>query len=316
MSASAPSERPSSAPSFRASFLAPKYWPTWIGLGLFYGLSWMPAKLLNWLAKTLAATLLMRNRKRLHIARMNLSLCFPDKSSNEITRMVQGLFTAQARAIIEYPFLWWRSRRSLEKRFDVIGLEQLEDTDDRGQNAIILLCHSASIDVAVSALSMRLTAAGPYKPARNQVVDWMIAKGRRRFGTITYAREDGLRPLIKSIRSGRVLIYAADEDLGVISKCVFAPFFSVPKATVPVLGRMAKSTHATVFTCISYYDFDRSRYVVRVLAPIQGLTGSDDEADAHAMNASIEEAVRHCPDQYLWTLRLFQTRPDGEPSVY
>jgi KDO2-lipid IV(A) lauroyltransferase len=113
-----------------------------------------------------------------------------------------------------------------------------------------------------------------------------------------------------------VLIYPADEDLGAISKCAFAPFFGVQKATVPVLGRMAKKTHAKVFTCISYYDFARSRYVVRVLPCIQDLKGDDDVADAQAMNATIEEAVKYCPEQYLWTLRLFQTRPDNGASVY
>jgi lauroyl/myristoyl acyltransferase len=112
------------------------------------------------------------------------------------------------------------------------------------------------------------------------------------------------------------LIYPADEDLGAVSQCAFAPFFGVQKATVPVLGRLAKITRSKVFTCFSHYDFDRSRYVVRVLPPIQGLSGDDDVADAQAMNVSIEQAVNHCPEEYLWALRLFQTRPEGESSVY
>jgi len=144
----------------------------------------------------------------------------------------------------------------------------------------------------------------------------LLANRRVRFGGIIFTREDGLRPLIKSIRSDRVLIYLADEDLGGSSRCVFAPFYGVQKATVPVLGRLAKTTHSKVFACISCYDSGRSKYVVKVLPCIQNLNGEDDLADTRAMNSAIEQAVDHCRSQYLWTLRLFQTRPENEPPVY
>ncbi len=276
----------------------------------------MPVKVSDWVAGAMGATIFRRNKKRFRIAKTNLSTCFPDKSEREIVDMVYGLFRAQARAIIEYPILWWRARAFLCERIEVIGFDHVQAARDRGWNTIILLCHSASIDVAVSALSIHTISSGPYNRVRNRLLDWLIARGRTRFGTTIYTREEGLRPLIKSTRSGRVLIYAGDEDLGSKSKCVFAPFFGVQKATVPVLGRMGKATHAKILTCISYYDFDRSRYVVRISPPLQGIDGEDDQADAQVMNASVEEAVRHCPEQYLWTLRLFQTRPANEGSVY
>jgi len=310
------SERRSEIPSFSASLLMPKYWPIWLGLPLFYCLSWMPVKVLDWIAIKLGDTIFRKNKKRFHIAKTNLSLCLPGKSEAEIVEMVYSLFRAQARAIIQYPLLWWHPRSLLENRIDVVGLEQVQAVKAAGENAIILLCHSASLDVAIAAISMRIESSGPYKSLRNPLLDWLIANRRIRFGGTIFTREDGFRPLIQSIRNGRVLIYPGDEDLGQISKCAFAPFFGVQKATVPVLGRLAKTTHAKVFTCISTYDFERSRYVVRILPHIQDLRGDDDEADAQAMNASIEQAVNFCPEQYLWTLRLFQTRPDGDSSVY
>ena len=88
------------------------------------------------------------------------------------------------------------------------------------------------------------------------------------------------------------------------------------KATVPVLGRLAKTTRSKVFTCISCYDSERLKYVVKILPQIQGVDGKDDLHDTKAMNEAIEAAVNLCPVQYLWTLRFFKTRPDGEKSVY
>ena len=315
MSAKKQKERLSTVPAFRVSLLMPKYWLTWIGLLLFYCLSWMPTKVLDVFANKLGDLAFRKNKKRFHIAKTNLSLCFPDKSDAEISEMVYAHFRAQARAYVQYALLWWHPEWLLKNRIEVTGLEQVEAVKASGGNAIILLCHSVALDVAIAALSMRIKSSGPYNPLRNPLMNWLLANRRIRFGGIIFTRDDGLRPLIKSIRGDRVLIYLADEDLGA-DRCVFAPFFGVQKATVPVLGRLAKTAHSKVFACISYYDYERSRYVVRVLPHIQDLKGDDDLADTRAMNAAIEQAVNQCPAQYLWTLRLFQTRPDGGSSVY
>ena len=175
--------------------------------------------------------------------------------------------------------------------------------------------HSVGLEFAVTALSMHVAAGGPYKAMRNEVIDWLVARGRKRFGTRTITREAGFRPLIKDTRAGRVLIYLADEDLGE-DVSVFAPFFGVQKATVPVLGRLAKSCDAIVLPCVSCYDEKRHKYVVKLLSPIEDFPQGDDIADATAMNNAVEIAVRQCVVQYFWTLRFFQTRPAGEVSVY
>ena len=99
----------------------------------------------------------------------------------------------------------------------------------------------------MTAISMDYSANGPYKVMRNPVIDWKIANGRLRFGSKNgsklFTREDGLRPLIRETRAGKILIYLADEDLGA-ENSIFVPFFGVQKATIPVLGRLAKSCDA------------------------------------------------------------------------
>jgi len=315
MSARESKERLSTVPDFSAAFLMPKYWLLWIGLFLFYCLSWMPSKVLDRLGDTLGNYTARKNKKRFRIANTNLSLCFPDKTADEIQQLVEAHFRAQARATLQYAKIWWQPISALRKHIDVVGLERVQKVIDDGGHVIILLCHSVSLDVAIAALSMRVKSSGPYKPFRNALLDWLVANRRIRFGGIIFTREDGLRPIIKSIRAGRVLIYPADEDLGA-ERCIFAPFYGVQKATVPVLGRLAKTTKSKVFTCMSCYDAEQSKYIVNVLPHIEGLDGEDDLSDTQAMNASVEQAVNYCPTQYMWTLRLFKTRPEGESSVY
>ena len=112
-----------------------------------------------------------------------------------------------------------------------------------------------------------------------------------------------------------MLYYIPDEDLRGRGT-VFAEFFGQPKATVAALGRLARRCDAEVMPCYSWYDREARRYRLRVEAPIQREWGEDADGDVAAMNAAIESLIRLCPEQYMWTLRLFKTRPPGEPYLY
>ena len=304
---------------FRLAFLHPRYWPTWLGLGVFFLMSLLPVRVLDFFGVRLGRFAAGKNRKRFHIVKTNLSLCFPDKNGSEIERMALQAFEAQFRSLLHYcGFFWWpeaRLRRHIHKQ----GFEQIEQYRDEGKNIIVLLSHHVGLDFGGMAVSMDYYASSVYKVLRNPVMNWVMANGRLRFarrrGGELFVREDGLRPLIRATRRGAVLIYLADEDLGE-QHSVFAPFFGVPRATLPVLGRLAQSCKAVVLPCVSCYNEEKRRYDVTLMAPVEDLSATDDEHDAAALNRATEQCVLACPVQYLWTLRYFQTRPPGEASVY
>ena len=304
---------------FRAELLHPRHWPTWVGLGIYFVFTLLPMPVIDWVSSRLGEYAAKKNRKRYHIASVNLSLCFPDKSRQEIEDMVIGQFRAQLRSAMHLFIVWWRPVFMVRRKIVREGFEQVDDYQAQGKQIIVLLSHCTGLDFAVAAVSMDYNTNGPYKPMRNKVVDFMFSHGRTRFGARfggkLFTRDDGLRPLIRETRAGKVLIYLGDEDLGAESS-VFAPFFGVPKATIAVLGRMSKACNAVVLPCVSCYDPGIRKYRVKMLPALQAFPSGDDLADATVMNAAIEKTILECPEQYLWTFRYFQTRPDGEAPVY
>src|SRR5690606_23262739 len=71
-----------------SDFLAPRYWPTWVGFGVIrvaaqfpFGLQIRIGQLLGWFSYHLA-------RERRRICRINISLCFPDLSPKEQEKLV------------------------------------------------------------------------------------------------------------------------------------------------------------------------------------------------------------------------------------
>jgi len=304
---------------FRLALLHPRYWLTWIGLAVYFVFTLLPISVIDRVGVRLGNIAARKNKKRFNIVTTNLTLCFPDKEPDEIEVMVYEHFQAQFRSLLHYYILWWRSESFVRKIIHTEGLEQIEQYHQQGKQVIILLTHNVGLEFACTAISMDRAANGPYKRMRNDVIDWMIANGRRRFGKHfggnLFTREDGLKPLIRETRKGQVLIYLADEDLGV-DNALFVPFFGVQKATISVLGRLAQSCDAVVLPCVSCYEAESRRYLVTLLPKIEGLPSGDDERDSLRMNKAIETAIKQCPIQYLWTLRYFQTRPPGEASVY
>ncbi len=304
---------------FHLALLKPRYWMTWIGLGVFFLVTLLPLSLVDWLGCRIGGLAANKNKKRFDIAKTNLLLCFPEKEESEIEEMVRQHFESQFRSVMHYFILWWRPVSYVRKRIHTEGFEAIDHHQQQGKKVIILITHNVGLEFAGAALSMAYKTVGPYKTMRNPVVDWMVANGRLRFGknheNSLFTREDGLRPLIREVRAGSILGYFADEDLGDKSP-VFAPFYGVPKATIPVLGRLAKTCDAVVLPCVCCYQADKKRYLVKLLPKIEDMPGDTDEMDSKNMNQAIERAIDFCPVQYLWTLRYFQTRPEGEASVY
>ena len=301
--------------AFRLAFLKPVYWPSWLAVLLLFLLTLLPAVVTDMLANVLGDIARNMNSKRRRIARKNLQLSFPELTEQARKILLKQTFRAQMRSVLHYGLFWWAPRWLLRKRIRIEGEQHIEASRQAGKNVIVMASHSVGLEAAVSAITLRYPVSGPFKVMRNPVINWLVARGRTRFGTVIYTREAGLRPIIRDARAGQLLFYLPDEDLGP-KRSIFVPLFGVPKATIPVLGRLAKNCNADVLPCISCYDQTRRKYVVHVLPALEDFPRGDDEKDAARMNQAIEETIRICPAQYFWSLRIYRTRPEGEQRFY
>ena len=183
------------------------------------------------------------NQKRAGYAAVNLAWCFPELSEAERERLARRHFQAQAGAMLDIPVFRFASVSKLDRLIGLQGMQHIDDAQRQGRSVIVLCCHSSAIDAGGMALSTRVRSVTVFNPFKNAFADWLIFGLRTRFDMQLARRDDGLRPLIKSIRDGAVLVHIPDEDLGA-SRSVFAEFFGRQKATVPVLGRLAKTCNA------------------------------------------------------------------------
>ncbi len=294
---------------------APRWWPSWLLL-LFLRLSaLLPLRASRLLGATLGLLIYALNAKRRYIARVNLKLCFPDKSDAERARLLRRHFTVKGQSYLDTGFLAWASLQRIRRATHIRGLEHLRAARQRGRNVILLAPHFLGMNFAASVLAREHAEFSMMKLQRNAVVNWLLNKGRMRFGLKLLARTQGLRPVVRTLKEGLAFYYLPDEDFGP-RHSVFAPFFGVPTATLTTLGRLAELTDAAVIPCFVRLLPRGRGYEIMLKAPLANYPRGDKQDDAARMNRALEDGIRTHPEQYMWTFKLFKTRPHGAPAPY
>ena len=174
--------------------------------------------------------------------------------------------------------------------------------------------HYAVMDVISQPLSDFGYLDVMYRFNKNPVWEWLQVRGRKRYFDGVIERED-TRQVLRRLKNGRVIWYAADQDYG-RKHSVFAPFFGVEAATIVATSRFARLNKSPVLLMRQTRDRERYGWTITFSPVVEDFPCGNDQADAQRMNALLEAEVRLHPEQYLWLHKRFKTRPEGEPSFY
>lgn len=293
--------------------LAPKWWLSWLLLGVLRLMALLPLRISRAFGAMLGGFMYVLNTKRRRIARVNLELCFPEKSERRRAQLLRRHFIVNGQSYVDLGFLAWASERQLLRKTHFRGLESYHAL--RGHNVILLAPHCVGMNFGGLMASRARATFSMVKLQRDPVVNWLLNRGRMRFGSFLLSRAQGLRPVVRGLKQGHVFYYLPDEDFGE-RQSVFVPFFGVPTATLATLGRLAHLTHALVVPCFTRLLPGGRGYEVILKPPLKNFPSGDRTRDAARMNEVIEAELRSMPEQYLWTFKFFKTRPDGAPSPY
>lgn len=306
-------EKKSSSSGFHPSFYGPRYWPTWIGLGLFYLLGRLPLGLSLKLGAGLGRLFYYIAPARRRIAEINIGLCFPELSAHEQDQLVRRTLRSIGMNVVEGAAALWGAAEIIRDCHTVTGLEHIAAARARGQGILLVGAHFTTIDISGRALCEHERFDVLYRSDPNPLFDYMIKRARETFAGNAIPRND-TRQMIKNLRRGHTIWYAPDQDYRT-PHFVFAPFFGVPAATVIATSRIARLGNAAVLPVVHFRD-EQGHYHINIKPVLDDFPSGDDVADATRINGIIETAVRQHPDQYLWVHRRFKTRPPGEPGFY
>jgi KDO2-lipid IV(A) lauroyltransferase len=283
-------------------------------LGLMWVLHWLPLSVLGRIGEAVGALLFVIVRSRRRIALTNLQLCLPHLPDDERRLIARQHFQAYARSILERGVLWWASETRLRR---LIKIESDLPLDAIPTAPTVLLCpHFVCLDVAGMAMAMEMEGCSIYTSQRNTVFDAALRKGRSRFRPVRlFAREQGVKPIIRALRDKLPFFMLPDMDFGE-KDAEFVPFFGIPAATLTAPARIAAATGARIIPMVATFLPHYRGWKVTIYPAWENYPGGDIVAATRRMNAFIEERVLEAPAEYFWAHKRFKTRPPGMPGVY
>jgi KDO2-lipid IV(A) lauroyltransferase len=243
----------------------------------------------------------------------NLKLCFPDWSAQQVRACTRGVFVHFAQSWLDRGWLWHGSPQLTLDRVRIMGVVH----ELAGNEPTLLFApHFFGLDAGWTALTQQIPRrfSTIYTDQANPVSDAWILQGRKRFGNPQlFGRIEGVKPVLTALRSGEPLYLLPDMNFGP-EESLFVPFYGVPAATVPSLGRFARLGRAKVVPVIT--RMTPNGYEVEILPSWQDFPSGDLFADTALMNQRLQAYIDTMPSQYYWVHKRFKDRPNGEVPPY
>lgn len=293
---------------------APRYWPTWIGMGLL----WLVARLASYpvalgIGRRLGRIAHRLAAERRHISEVNLTLCFPELSAQQRQALLREHFEALGITIVMMGFSWWGSDDKLRRLSHINGLEKFEPLLSKGKGILLVGMHFVDLDLIGRLLGLRHPFGVVYRQHENPVIEQAFSRYRKERFSAAIRRSD-VRSVLRALKENQVVWIAPDQAMKG-KHTVLAPFFGIPASTTTIVSRIARISGAPVVFIYGYRLPGEQGYVIEIGSQIEDFPGDSMESDTQRINLMIEQAARVAPAQYLWSHRRFKRRP-GLPDPY
>ena len=292
-------------------FLAPRFWPVWLGLGLVRLAVLLPYRAQLAFGRSLGRIALRVMGSRRRVAERNLALCFPELDEAGRADLLARHFESLGIALIEAGLCWWAPAEKIRPLVTIEGLEHLREALGEGHGVIMLTGHFTTLDLGGRFVTMEAPVSAMYRPHSNELFEEIMRRGRERSALVAIPKQD-VRGMIKALRRNEAIWYAPDQSHR-RKHSAMIPFFGVPAPTNTATSAFARMSGALVVPFFPERLPDGRGYRVEILPPLEDFPTDDPEADALRVNKLLEERIRRVPDQYLWIHRRF--KPMGPDST-
>jgi KDO2-lipid IV(A) lauroyltransferase len=293
--------------------LAPRYWPTWIGLGILRVLSWLPYPAQLRVGFAVGALIHRLPMPWVRIAARNIELCLPALSKAEQAELLRRHCASLGMALCETATTWYREDARVSALAEVRGLEHLQAALARGRGAIMIGGHFTTIEIATRILGTVVPLNVVYRPTKNELISHTMHTSFTVHGNpIPY---DDIRAMIRALKNNEVVWYAPDQSYR-NKGAAMINFFGRPAATTTATSRLARLSRAAVLTYFPERLPGTAGYRVHIGPALEDFPGDDPIADAERFNRLLEAHILKVPDQYLWMHRRFKGLTPDYPDYY
>ncbi len=258
--------------------------------------------MLGWLAYGL-------DRRYARRLRENLQASGIDPDPDAFRHLLRRAIASHGQAFCEVFVIWFRPEAAVLKLVrEVQGWEHVEAARAAGRGLILLTPHLGCFEIAGLYSGSRFPFTELYRPPKVAWLEAWMREGRAR-GHIDLATTDyaGVKKLLAALKRGEA-IGALPDQVPSQGDGAWADFFGRPAYTMTLMSRLQRKTGAAIIFFYAQRLPKGRGYVVRYLPPLPPLS-ENPEQGARQINAALEDAIRACPEQYLWSYNRYKGTP-------
>ena len=249
------------------------------------------------------------------IARINLSLCYPHLSDDEIKQICDKRMSHLAQAVLETPKVWRKGIPWVSKKVVAVkGLDLFEQAiaDDRG--TILVIPHQGNWEVLGLWAGERKAMTSLYDPPRMIELETWIKTSREQSGaTLVPTNVRGVAALIKALKRGEITGILPDQQPPPESG-EFVPLLGVEVRTMTLIHKLLQRSGSQALMCTALRV--PGGWELHFVAPAQDIYSTDEVTSLQALNKGVEDIIALAPEQYQWEYKRFRERPKGMDSIY
>ena len=272
-------------------------------------LSWLPLNILYLLSDLLYVLVYKVIRYRKKVVRSNLSMAFPERSSEELLVIEKEFYVNFCDFIVESIKGLSINPDNISGRVTFINLDEIRQVFTQHGSVLMLAGHQFNWEwMQLSAsLQFPVTIDYIYQPLKNKASDNLMLYLRGRFGAKPVKRREAARQILKNRNEAKGIALVADQLPTRRDKLIWLTFFNKKTAffeSIEPLSRLANIP-------VAYFNIEkisRGRYMVKMtilsMAPNEEKPGMLLRKYA----SLLEENIRKQPHNWLWTHKRWKVR--------
>lgn len=284
-----------------------------IGYACLFGLLWLvallPLGVLYLFADIIFVLVFHVVRYRRRLVRHNLALCFPEKTDGERRAIERRFYRNFADYIVETVKLLHISDSEMERRFVFSGMDTINGLLARKKSITAYFSHCGNWEWAPSVTLHSSLSDDPayafcqiYRPLRSPVFDRLMLHVRSRFGSVSLAKYQSFRDLLRFRRDGITTItgFMSDQKPSHGDAVHVVTFLNRPTAVITGTETVARRLGMAVV----YWDMhkvSRGHYRIDVRLMSEDASATEQYELTDRYFGLLQETIRRNPSIWLWT---------------
>jgi KDO2-lipid IV(A) lauroyltransferase len=227
-------------------------------------------------------------------------------------RVRRQAVAAAGQMIAELPAIWFRPHAEVAALVrEVSGFDEVIAAARAREPLLLLTPHLGCFEVTAQYIARHMPLTALYRPPKIAWLEPLMLEGRNRPNVrLVPADVSGVRALFRALRDGGAIGVLPDQVPGE-GEGDWADFFGRPAYTMTLAAKLAERAGVRCYLLFGR-RLPRGRGYAISARPLP--PALPDERPTRRLNRALEELVRECPGQYLWSYNRYKVPRDARAA--